>query len=190
MNKPPLSTVLSYTFIMNHFTRFSGLVAALCLSLPTAGFANDHGHGGSHGGWSGSHGNWSGGHGNWHGGNWHNNYCYSPHGHFYGGYFPFAYSYSPYYYSAPYYDAYYDSPAIGLSITSSPTYRGTRAGDRADDLAIDVQRALRHDGYYHGGIDGDIGAGTRAAIRQYQYDHHLEVTGRIDRSLLRSLGLD
>ncbi len=189
MNKPPLFPVSSYTFPMKHFTRLSSLVAALCLGLPAAGFANDHGHGGSHGGWSGGHGNWNGGHGNWHGGNWHNNYCYSPRVHFYGGYSPFAYSYYPYY-SAPYYDSYYASPAIGLSITSSPTYRGTRAGDQADDLAIDVQRALRRDGYYRGSIDGDVGAGTRAAIRQYQYDHHLEVTGRVDRSLLRSLGLD
>ena len=43
---------------------------------------------------------------------------------------------------------------------------------------------------YRGEIDGDIGPGTRAAIRRYQYERRLEVTGRIDRSLLRSLGLD
>jgi hypothetical protein len=166
---------------MKHLTRFSGLLAALCLSLPAAGFADSHG---GHGGWSGGHGggNWS--HGNWHGGNWHNGYCYSPRVHFFGGYSPFFYSYYPYYY--PYYGGYCPSPSIGLSISSSSAYHG----DHADDLAIDVQRALRHAGYYHGSIDGDIGAGTRAAIRQFQFDHHLEVTGRIDRSLLRSLGLD
>jgi peptidoglycan hydrolase-like protein with peptidoglycan-binding domain len=62
--------------------------------------------------------------------------------------------------------------------------------DRTGDLTSDVQRVLRHDGYYRGDIDGDIGPGTRAAIRQYQYDHHLEVTGRIDRSLLGSLGIE
>ena len=97
------------------------------------------------------------------------------------------------YYGAPYYDAYYASPSVGVSVSTPPYggYRGTRVDDHSDDLSIDVQRAaLRRDGYYRGGIDGDIGSGMRAAIRQYQYDHHLEVTGRIDRSLLRSLDLD
>jgi peptidoglycan hydrolase-like protein with peptidoglycan-binding domain len=96
------------------------------------------------------------------------------------------------YYGAPYYDDYYASPSVGVSVSTSPgeTYRGARVDDRGDDLSVDVQRTLRRDGYYRGSIDGDIGSSTRAAIRQYQYDHHLEVTGRIDRSLLRSLDLD
>ena len=163
-----------------------GLIAALCLASPALGLANDgHDNHGGHGGhdYHGGHGNWNGYHGDWHG---HSYYGY--HGHYYGGggYYPF-YSYYPYY-SAPYYGAYYGAPSVGLSISTGPTYRGAQAS--GDDLAIDVQRALQHDGYYHGTIDGDIGAGTRAAIRQYQYDRHLEVTGRIDRSLLRSLGLD
>lgn len=176
------------------------IFAALWLGSPSTGLSKDHDHGHDHGH---DRGNWSGGHGDSHGGNWHgsNNWHGSSnwHGHNYhgshvryygyGSSYPF-YSYYPYY-SAPYYDdSYYASPSIGFSITTAPTYRGAAVSDRGDGLAVDVQRALRRDGYYRGSIDGDIGVGTRAAIRQYQYDHRLEVTGRIDRSLLRSLALD
>jgi hypothetical protein len=44
-----------------------------------------------------------------------------------------------------------------------------RSYDRsADYLSVDVQRALKRRGYYSGAIDGDIGPGSRAAIRRYQ----------------------
>jgi len=56
-------------------------------------------------------------------------------------------------------------------------------------VAIQVQRKLKRLGYYDGGIDGDIGPATRRAIRGYQEENGLEITGRIDRSLLRSLGI-
>ncbi len=56
-------------------------------------------------------------------------------------------------------------------------------------IEVDVQLALRREGYYRGPIDGDLGPGSRAAIRDYQYNHRLPVTGRIDNYLLRSLGL-
>jgi hypothetical protein len=162
---------------MKNFARLSGLVAALCLGLTASVFGHD-----SHGG----------------GGGWHGHYNCGPHFH-YGGYFPFfaplpvfAFSSAPYYY-----DGYYGGPSVGVSVTGGPSYYGeggyhssARAEDHGEDLGVDVQRALRRDGYYHGSIDGEIGSGTRAAIRQYQYDHHLEVTGRIDRSLVHSLALD
>ena len=94
-------------------------------------------------------------------------------------------------------------PAIGFSFYGSPgyyyedgpdrpTYRGIppmEAG-ASNDLGVDVQRALAHQGYYHGPIDGEIGSGSRAAIRAYESDHGLEVTGRIDNALLRSLHID
>jgi peptidoglycan hydrolase-like protein with peptidoglycan-binding domain len=105
---------------------------------------------------------------------------------FYGPWLPPV----PLYGGWPYYGYY--GPPVGVSVGAEPgpTYRGARVDDRGDDLSLDVQRALRRDGYYHGEVDGDVGAGTRGAIRQYQYDHRLEVTGRIDRALLHSLGLD
>jgi hypothetical protein len=66
-------------------------------------------------------------------------------------------------------------------VRSSPRYHYS--------LEASVQRELARRGYYRGPIDGDIGPGSRAAIRSYQYRHGLPVTGRIDRRLLRSLGL-
>jgi len=115
-------------------------------------------------------------------------------------YRPYAYSPYSYGYGSPYlstgYSSGYCAPraAIGFSLFSSPTYayRSTRyypssRASYSDDLAVDVQRALRRSGYYYGDIDGDIGPESRAAIRDYQRDRGLPVTGRIDSSLLRSL---
>jgi hypothetical protein len=56
-------------------------------------------------------------------------------------------------------------------------------------LAVQVQRKLKKLGYYTGAVDGEVGRGTRAAIRAYQDENGLEVNGQIDRHLLRSLGL-
>lgn len=56
-------------------------------------------------------------------------------------------------------------------------------------IEADVQAALARRGYYYGPIDGSFGPRTRAAIRAYQYDHDLPVTGDIDRYLLARLRL-
>jgi hypothetical protein len=127
--------------------------------------------------------------------------------HYRGGYgygYPYHYS-RPYYgsygrpyygYSRPYYGYSY-GPSIGVSYYSRPSYsyettrvyRGSSGYDSSDDLAVDVQRALKRRGYYTGSVDGDIGPGSRSAIRAYQADRGLPVTGRIDSRLLRALGI-
>ena len=107
--------------------------------------------------------------------------------HHYGGYTPY---YRPYGFYAP-------RPFVSLSYVSSrpyvserPIYRASRYYE-ADDSSYeaDVQRALKRRGYYYGDVDGDIGPRSRAAIREYQADHGLAITGRVDGSLLRSLGI-
>lgn len=105
---------------------------------------------------------------------------------FWGPAIGFSFYGSPGYYYPGYYNE--DGP-------DRPTYRGiprteTDARDAKDDLGVDVQRSLAHQGYYHGPLDGEIGSGSRAAIRAYQSDHGLEPTGRIDSALLRSLHID
>ncbi len=50
-----------------------------------------------------------------------------------------------------------------------------------------VQRELAKRGYYRGRINGDLNVRTRHSIREYQKDHRQRPTGRIDRTLLRSL---
>jgi His-Xaa-Ser repeat protein HxsA len=118
--------------------------------------------------------------------------------------------YSSGWYGSPYISAGFSSgycvpsASIGFSLFRSPSYsyRSSRHypsryypssrssySSYSDDLAVDVQRALRRSGYYYGDIDGDIGPESRAAIREYQRDRGLPATGRIDGSLLRSLGI-
>jgi hypothetical protein len=98
-------------------------------------------------------------------------------------------------YSSGYYGASYGTGYYYDSYPTRTVYRGVvdtsyRAPARYDaDLSVDVQRALSRRGYYRGEIDGDVGPATRAAIRSYQYNRGLEVTGRIDGALLRSLNL-
>jgi peptidoglycan hydrolase-like protein with peptidoglycan-binding domain len=52
-----------------------------------------------------------------------------------------------------------------------------------------VQSALTKRGYYRGPIDGIIGAGSHRAIRAFQTDQGLPVTGLIDRKLISALQL-
>lgn len=56
-------------------------------------------------------------------------------------------------------------------------------------LTAQVQRKLRGLGYYEGSVDGEIGPITRGAIRAFQRDVGMPVSGRIDAPLLRALGL-
>jgi len=63
-------------------------------------------------------------------------------------------------------------------------------GFNSGSTASNVQMSLANQGYYDGAIDGDIGPGTRNAIADYQSDHELRVTGRINDSLLQSLQIE
>lgn len=58
----------------------------------------------------------------------------------------------------------------------------------ANASVLRVQTALRQRKYYAGSIDGLSGPETRAAIRAYQVDRGLPVTGQIDADLLNDLG--
>jgi peptidoglycan hydrolase-like protein with peptidoglycan-binding domain len=53
-----------------------------------------------------------------------------------------------------------------------------------------VQESLRDKGYYHAKVDGISGPQTRAAIRQYQKDENLPVTGRLDSETGGKLGVE
>ena len=141
---------------------FTSLLAAgLLLSSPASSLAgkSHHGHHGHHGGSHGHH---------------HHN-----HGHHY-----YHSSYRPYWggwgwgWYRPYW---YPGATVSISTSSSSRYSS------ADGLAVNVQRALRSRGYYKGPLDGNIGSGSRSAIRAYQREHGLTVSGRIDTALVRSL---
>jgi Putative peptidoglycan binding domain len=94
----------------------------------------------------------------------------------------YPYAYSDYGYPYGYdYSANYDDPPPSDSQYGSKEYWS--------DLAMSVQSKLTDDGYYHGEIDGVLGSGTLEAVRQFQTDHGLDVTGKIDPALLSALGI-
>ena len=172
---------------MQSKTFLRSIVAVLVAAAPLTGYGRDNNHhDGHHGDRSSDHGH-DHGHGNYHG---HGSY-YGHGGSYYGrGYYGRGYYgsyYSPYYYGRPYW-----GPSFGLSFYSRPNYayRGYVVDDHGGGIAADVQVALRRQGYYRGPIDGSIGPVSRGAIRAYQANRRLNVTGRIDRTLVHSLGID
>jgi peptidoglycan hydrolase-like protein with peptidoglycan-binding domain len=71
---------------------------------------------------------------------------------------------------------YYPSDATYDSLGRVPTVR-------------QVQRALAEDGYYVGDDSGNFCFETRVAVRRYQRDKGLAITGKIDDTLLKTLRL-
>lgn len=53
-----------------------------------------------------------------------------------------------------------------------------------------VQSELKERGYYRGTVDGQFGAGTAGALRRFQEEKGLKVTGRLDERTLKALGFD
>jgi N-acetylmuramoyl-L-alanine amidase len=62
--------------------------------------------------------------------------------------------------------------------------------DTDDDGVSGAQARLRNLGYRPGAIDGVLGSKTRAALRLYQEDHGLEVTGELTDETLAALADD
>jgi membrane fusion protein, macrolide-specific efflux system len=60
-----------------------------------------------------------------------------------------------------------------------PLYRGLAEGDEGPDVTA-LQKALAAAGYDPGEADGDLGTGTADALADWQADHGLEETGRLD----------
>jgi peptidoglycan hydrolase-like protein with peptidoglycan-binding domain len=88
-------------------------------------------------------------------------------------------------YVAP--SVYADPPLYQRPAPSAANYR--LLAPSGSHLVAHVQEKLRGYGYYRSAVDGVLGAGTRSAIRAYQVDRGIRVTGRIDQELLSDLGL-
>lgn len=58
-----------------------------------------------------------------------------------------------------------------------------------DQVIMNVQNALRELGYYTGNVTGSLDANTRHALKAYQADSGLDVTGAVDEPTVSSLGL-
>jgi Putative peptidoglycan binding domain len=129
----------------------------------------------SHSGWNHNRSYyWNGRHYGWYGNGW---YAFD-----YWPYYGYPYPYYGYYDSGPAYTVYGDSDD-----DSGPNVNGdSEAGNNAP-TSVQVQQELSRLGYYHGPVDGIIGAGTRSAIEAYQRDNGLHVTGTINSKLLDAL---
>ena len=83
----------------------------------------------------------------------------------------------------------YDGGWLIIDGGYEPTYY-SHADTSGSSIVQQVQRRLTVRGYPSGYADGVIGPATRRAIADYQRDNGLSVTGRINESLLASMGLD
>lgn len=88
-------------------------------------------------------------------------------------------------------------PASSRSTTTPRTQqRPTNPGERiivapqvSDDVVRKVQEALDRAGYEIGTPDGHLGPRTLAALKRFQSDRYLPVTGEIDEATIGALGL-
>ena len=126
---------------------------------------------------------------------WHGHRCHFRNG-FWFVYDPFLwypygwdYGYGGYYDPSYYDGAYAETPAYddNSQYSQDPDTKDSRteSGGRVSE----VQRALAREGYYDGAVDGVMGAGTSRALRKYQRDHGLDVTGGITQGVIEALRL-
>lgn len=99
-------------------------------------------------------------------------------------FYPWDYGYYPYASYSYYGDGYYDDGYAANEYSQSEYDNGD-----LDSSVRRVQAALAREGYYHGAIDGAFGPATQNALRRYQRNHGLGVTGEIDRPVIEALGL-
>lgn len=112
-------------------------------------------------------------------------------------------------YSVPYTSPRYSAPSFQTyppysSVPGRPVYDGhsvpsarpvqprsqtssSHQSEKAQEQIVQAQAALRKLGYYGGAVDGLMGPATQTAIRTFQIDHGLSVTGKIDEKLQKEL---
>ncbi|SHO54020.1 peptidoglycan-binding domain-containing protein [Anaerocolumna xylanovorans] len=73
-------------------------------------------------------------------------------------------------------------------ITNLPVVATAQAAYNKETIN-DVQEALNNEGYNCGTPDGVVGKNTKTAIKKYQKDNKLKITGTINNTLLKSLGV-
>jgi len=72
-------------------------------------------------------------------------------------------------------------------VVATTPKRGTRS--KPDDSMLRAQAALTAAGYHVGEPDGKPGPATTAALKKFQGDRHLPVSGRLDSITLAALGI-
>jgi peptidoglycan hydrolase-like protein with peptidoglycan-binding domain len=83
---------------------------------------------------------------------------------------------------------------LGIAVLGSAAVAGGTKSSMSDTQnssyqnIVEAQRALNNEGHALL-IDGKMGPNTKAALREYQRDENLAVTGTLDTETLDSLGL-
>lgn len=72
---------------------------------------------------------------------------------------------------------------------TSPAARRQMNAAMPTELVIQIQQALNNAGYRPGELDGKLGPATLAAVKKFQGDRHLPVTGKPDVITLAALGV-
>lgn len=86
-----------------------------------------------------------------------------------------------------------DRPSVAASDQDSLMMRNRRAEDRLFEnrrVIKGVQRELEDRGYRVGYIDGIVGPKTKSALKKFQRDANIPVTGAVDIETANSLSLD
>lgn len=79
-------------------------------------------------------------------------------------------------------------PRVGLGVVVAPRPVVVQRVVRTNgSLMASVQSQLRNLGYYDGAVDGVFGPMTSNALRRYQTDYGLVITGRLDEATIQSL---
>jgi hypothetical protein len=102
--------------------------------------------------------------------------------------YPYGYGYGLYPYTAYYDSTSYDDGSYATD-ENAVAPDSSRSEYDGDARVSDVQSALAREGYYDGAADGVLGPATRNALRRYQRDHGLDVTGGITSGVIQGLRL-
>jgi photosystem II stability/assembly factor-like uncharacterized protein len=90
------------------------------------------------------------------------------------------------------------SPSVRRTVAQRPSTRTTQpsapgqriaAPKASDDTVRRAQQALERAGYEIGTPDGQLGPRTVTAIKRFQTDRYLSVTGQLDQTTLAALGI-
>ncbi len=86
--------------------------------------------------------------------------------------------------------ALYSSGARGTSSSSGVVGVSLRKGLSNSDAVRNMQSRLKKLGYYNGGVDGDFGASTEAAVKAFQNNNNLRADGVAGEGTLNKLYSD